>query len=155
MLDYLIQAKTHVDALASTEVEIPDSELIDYVVYGLGHEYKELITSMKFHTTLSFDDLYDLLIKEDNIQKCLSPLATNSGVASTSDVAFTANSVDVLAAMVVDELIVGEDVDEVEDNDYHIIFREPTFLAVLPMLLATSSLRIPLLDLYFSPHRLP
>ena len=42
MLNYLIQAKTHADALASAGVEIPNSELIDYVVCGLGHEYKRI-----------------------------------------------------------------------------------------------------------------
>ena len=66
ILDYLIQAKTHADSLASIGIPIPDSELNDYVVSGLGHEY-EFITSLQFHTSLSFDDLCDLLIKEDNI----------------------------------------------------------------------------------------
>ena len=90
MLDYLIQAKTHANALASTGVEMPDSEFIDYVVCDLGHEYKEFITSMQFHTSLSFDDLYDLLIKEDNIQKRLSSSATT--ITPASDVAFKADS---------------------------------------------------------------
>ena len=88
ILDYLIQAKTHADSLASAGVPIPNSKLNDYVVHGLGHEYKEFIISLQFHTSLSFDDLYDLLIKEDNIQKRLSLAVTTP----TSDVAFTADS---------------------------------------------------------------
>ena len=51
---------------------------------------KNLLLLCSFIHTLSFDDLYDLLIKEDNIQKRLSSSATT--VTLASNVAFTVDS---------------------------------------------------------------
>ena len=62
MVDYLLRAKTLSNSLSATDVPLPDSDLIDYIMGGLGNEFKEFITSLHFHPQVTFDDLYDLLL---------------------------------------------------------------------------------------------
>jgi lipoate-protein ligase A len=44
--DFLLHAKSLVDSLTAAGSPISDTELIEFIIDGLGHEYKEFITSL-------------------------------------------------------------------------------------------------------------
>ena len=60
--DYLLNAKSFVDAMASAGTLLPGNELLDYITDGLGYEYRNFISSLNFHPTTSFDEYSKLLL---------------------------------------------------------------------------------------------
>ena len=71
MIDYLLHAKSIFDSLLATGTPLSDSYLIEFVMDGLGSEFKEFITSLHFRSSTTFDDLFDLLIQEEQLMKHL------------------------------------------------------------------------------------
>ena len=61
--------KSYADALATAGCPISDADLIDFIVYGLGTDYKDFITTLCFFPAISFDDFYDLLLQEESLVK--------------------------------------------------------------------------------------
>ncbi|CAB4293240.1 unnamed protein product [Prunus armeniaca] len=53
---YLIHANSLFDSLTAAGTSMSDGELIDYILNGLGHEYKEFTTSLHLQPSLTFDD---------------------------------------------------------------------------------------------------
>lgn len=73
--DYLLRASSLSDALTAAGAPIDDSELVQRILGGLGHEFKEFLTStaaIHARQPLSFDDMSDLLLKEEMLQKKFS-----------------------------------------------------------------------------------
>ncbi|KAM1723462.1 uncharacterized protein LOC126606888 [Malus sylvestris] len=85
MSDYLIHARSLFDSLASAGTSMTDSELIEYILDGLGHEYKEFTTSLHLRQTLTFDEFFDLLLQEEQLQKRMEALSLLNGVALATD----------------------------------------------------------------------
>lgn len=85
MFDYLIHAWSLFDSLASAGTTMTNSELIEYILDGLGHEYKEFTTSPHLRQTLTFDEFFDLLLQEEQLQKRMEALSLSNGVALAID----------------------------------------------------------------------
>ncbi|XP_021833350.1 uncharacterized protein LOC110773153 [Prunus avium] len=83
--DYLIHAKSLFDSVTAAGTSISDGKLIDYILDGLGHEYKEFTTSLHLRPSLTFDEFYDLLKQEEQLLKRMSSLSLSQSVALTSD----------------------------------------------------------------------
>ncbi|CAL9017132.1 unnamed protein product [Prunus brigantina] len=62
-----------------------DGELIDYILDGLGHEYKQFTTSLHLRPSLTFDDFFGLLIQEEHLLKRMSSISLSTGTSLTSD----------------------------------------------------------------------
>ncbi|CAL2265447.1 unnamed protein product [Prunus armeniaca] len=62
-----------------------DGELIDYILYGLGYEYKQFTTSLHLRPSLTFDDFFGLLIQEEQLLKRMSSISLSTDTALTSD----------------------------------------------------------------------
>ena len=86
MLDYLLHAKSISNSLSATGAPLSNSNLIEYIIDGLGLEFKEFVTSLHFQSTIVFDDVYDLLIQEEQFMKwtTTSFLATHTSPATNS-----------------------------------------------------------------------
>lgn len=70
--DYLLQAKTISDSLIAAGKPLEDYELIQRILGGLGAEFKEFLTSTsssQVRQSLNLDDLTELLLKEEMLQK--------------------------------------------------------------------------------------
>lgn len=78
---YFLHAKTLVDSLVVTRSPISDSNLIEFVIDGFGHTYKEIVISLQVHPVTSFDELYDLAIQEENLLQRISSLIVSIGMA--------------------------------------------------------------------------
>jgi hypothetical protein len=72
---FLLHAKSIADSLAAAGSPISDTELIESIIDGLGHEYKEFITALHLRPTVSFDDFYDLILQEEHLLKRMSSLS--------------------------------------------------------------------------------
>jgi hypothetical protein len=79
--DFLLHAKSLADSLTAAGSPISDTELIEFIIDGLGHEYKEFITSLHLRPAVSFDDFYDLLLQEEHLLKRMSTLSLSTGTA--------------------------------------------------------------------------
>jgi hypothetical protein len=84
VVDYLNYAKSLFDSLIQSGATMDDDELISYVLDGLGLKYKELATTLHLHPNIDFDQFYDLILKEEHLQKWMS-LTLISGVAMAVD----------------------------------------------------------------------
>ncbi|KAF9670097.1 hypothetical protein SADUNF_Sadunf13G0033200 [Salix dunnii] len=82
--DYLNHAKSLFDSLTQSSATMDDDELISYVLDGLDLEYKELATTLHLHPNVDFDQFYDLVLREEHLQKRMS-LTVASGVAMAAD----------------------------------------------------------------------
>lgn len=69
MTDYLINAKSIFHSLVTTGFPIMDVDFVEYVVDGLGLEYQSFIISLHFHLSITFNELYDLFIREEHLEK--------------------------------------------------------------------------------------
>lgn len=67
MTDYLLHAKTLSDSLLAASATLPESDIIDFITDGLGSKFKEFITSLHFKPNVDFDDLFDLLLQEEQL----------------------------------------------------------------------------------------
>ena len=81
MVEYLLNAKSISDSLTAAGSSISDSDLVECVLDGLGHEYKEFVTSLHLRPSTSFDDLYDLLLQEEHLLSKMTSLNLTSGTA--------------------------------------------------------------------------
>jgi hypothetical protein len=72
---FLLHAKSIADSLAAAGSPISDTELIESIIDGLGHEYKEFIIALHLRPTVSFDDFYDLILQEEHLLKRMSSLS--------------------------------------------------------------------------------
>jgi hypothetical protein len=84
VVDYFNYAKSLFDSLTQFGATMDDDELISYVLDGLGLEYKELATTLHLHPDIDFDQLYDLALKEEHLQKWMS-LTVASRVVIAAD----------------------------------------------------------------------
>lgn len=50
-----MHAKSLYDSLVAAGSQMTDEELIEYILDGLGHDYKEFTTSLHLRSSLSFD----------------------------------------------------------------------------------------------------
>lgn len=66
--DYLIHAKSIFDLLASAGSNMAKTELVEYAVYSLQHEYKEFTTPLHLRQSLTFDEFFNLP-QEKQLQK--------------------------------------------------------------------------------------
>ncbi|XP_016647117.1 PREDICTED: uncharacterized protein LOC103322784 [Prunus mume] len=82
--EYLMHAKSLYDSLVAAGSQMTDEELIEYILDGLGHDYKEFTTSLHLRSSLSFDEFYDLLIQEEQLIK-MSSVSLSSGMALAAD----------------------------------------------------------------------
>lgn len=57
-----MHAKSLFDSLTTVETTMLDEEFIEYILDGIGHEYKEFITSLHLRPKLAFDEFFDLII---------------------------------------------------------------------------------------------
>ncbi|KAI5341614.1 hypothetical protein L3X38_009489 [Prunus dulcis] len=80
-----MHAKSLYDSLFAAGTEMSDEELIEYILDGLGHEYKEFTTSLHLRPSLTFDEFYDLLLQEEQLLKRMSSLSLSTGTALTTD----------------------------------------------------------------------
>ncbi|KAH0981005.1 hypothetical protein GBA52_008182 [Prunus armeniaca] len=88
VFDYLLHAKSLFDSLIGAGTAMSDGELIDYILDGLGHEYKQFVTSLHLRPSLTFDDFFGLLIQEEHLLKRMSSISLYTGTTLTSDCAF-------------------------------------------------------------------
>ncbi|CAL9011751.1 unnamed protein product [Prunus brigantina] len=82
--EYLMHPKSLFISLTAASSTMTDEELIEYVLDGLGHEYKEFTTSLHLRPSLSFDEFYDLLVKEEQVFKKMSLVSVSTGVYRAS-----------------------------------------------------------------------
>ena len=94
MADYLLNAKNISESLLTASASLPDFDLIDYIIDSLGLEFKEFVTSLYFQTTITFDDVYDLLLQEEQSMKrtTTSALTTQTSLANISSSSQPPNS---------------------------------------------------------------
>lgn len=69
MIDYLIDAKFIFDSLAIVGFPILDVDFVEYVINGLGPKYQSFIISFLFHPSITFDELYDFLLRKGHFHK--------------------------------------------------------------------------------------
>ncbi|BFG25074.1 hypothetical protein CerSpe_113480 [Prunus speciosa] len=62
-----------------------DEELLEYLLDGLGHEYKEFTTSLHLRPSLSFDEFYNLLVQEEQLINKMSVVLVSTDVALAVD----------------------------------------------------------------------
>lgn len=148
MMDYLLLAKSYFDSLFATSSPIPDLDFIDFIVNGLGiNEYKEFITSVHFCPSTTFDEIFELLIQEESLMKCLtSPRSMSAALtASTSQVVllrpllalsqYPTTPITAIPFEVVEEVAIrGVDVAAVVAAVFLSTFRVLIFLVVLSFL---------------------
>lgn len=72
--NYLLHAKTLNDSFADVGSPILDSNLIEFITYGVGHNYKEFRTPVHALQITKFDEFYDLAIQEGHLKKKMSSL---------------------------------------------------------------------------------
>ncbi|CAL2279421.1 unnamed protein product [Prunus armeniaca] len=85
MTEYLLDAKSLYDQLAIAGSMMTEGELIEFILDGLGHEYKEFTTSLHLRSSFTFDEFYDLLIQEEHLIKRMSSLSISTGTALVAD----------------------------------------------------------------------
>lgn len=78
--DYLAQAKSLVDELIAIQEPVSNSDLVTYVLHGLGPDYQMLVTALlNFPPLPSFSDLRTKLLAFEGQQAFAAPLnPTNS-----------------------------------------------------------------------------
>lgn len=82
--EYLMHPKSLFISLTAASSTMTDEELIEYVLDGLGHEYKDFITSLHLRPSLSFDEFYDLLVQEEQVFNKMSLVSVSTGVYRAS-----------------------------------------------------------------------
>ena len=94
MADYLLNAKSLSESLSAAGASLPDSNLIDYITDGLGLEFKKFVTSLHFQTSITFDDVYDMLLQVEQFMKrtTMSDLTTQASPANISSSSQPPNS---------------------------------------------------------------
>ncbi|CAL2246924.1 unnamed protein product [Prunus armeniaca] len=79
-----MHAKSLFDSLNAASSTMMDEELIEYVLDGLGHKYKEFTTSLHLCPSLSFDEFYDLLVQEEQLFNKMSSVLVSIDVYCAS-----------------------------------------------------------------------
>lgn len=67
MADYLIDIKSIFNSLALAEFPILDANFVQYVVDGFDLEYQSFITFLHFCLSTTFDELYNLYLREEHL----------------------------------------------------------------------------------------
>ncbi|CAB4273266.1 unnamed protein product [Prunus armeniaca] len=79
-----MHAKSLFDSLNAASSTMTDEELIEYVLDGLGHEYKGFSPSLHLRPSLSFDELYDLIVEEEQLFNKMSSVSVSIDVYRAS-----------------------------------------------------------------------
>lgn len=82
MQEYSIKIQVLTDDLKASGEVVKDSEIIDYVVDGLGSDFRLIICFTRAECTLKFNEFYHLLNRDDLSLKCHN--STFAGQSTTS-----------------------------------------------------------------------
>lgn len=80
-----MHTKSLFDSLTTGGITMSNEEFIEYILDGIGHEYKEFITSLHLRPKLTFDEFFDLVVQEEQLLKWMNSMSLSTGVALSTD----------------------------------------------------------------------
>lgn len=83
MTDHLIQMKSLSNSLHVASKSVSESNLVSFIINGLGMEFNNFLHNLHFQSDLTFDKIFGILIQEESLLKHLNPGQTMESAIAT------------------------------------------------------------------------